>query len=142
MTGDAFHVGFVFPCRPDARDNVLVTLQAGRLGNVEVPPGNLDLIWKMPGRKSERMKKAVDRLRSVLWNQAGRSVTVITNGNLTVARFHPAFILLPHHVAVGAGGRIVRHVRRTLCVTERKEPNSQHHAQQDSEQYRRGEPAV
>jgi hypothetical protein len=85
MATDARDVLPVLARPANAGDDVLVTLEAGALGDIVVSLRNVDFVRKSLRGECERMEEAVECLSAVLANQAGRRMAVIADRDLPVA---------------------------------------------------------
>src|SRR6185503_3398814 len=93
--------------RLDGADNLAVAVTAGLLGDHAAVRLDLNVILVAAGGEKKRMPEAVRRLGRILARETGGSVAAIAGRHRAVRRLEPAVELLPHDVAVGAGGRIV-----------------------------------
>src|SRR5690606_37401883 len=120
VTGDAGErfAGAGAAVAVDLLDDRRVTLAAGGLGDGAVALGDADRVREAAGGEGEGMIPAVDRLGRVLRDQSRGRVAVVADRDRAVARLGPGAVLLLHHVAVGAGARIVGQVRRAARVAE------------------------
>ena len=75
-----------------------------------------DRLVKILQRKTLRVMITVFRLRHIFADQIVRCVAIVAGRHSVVRTFLPAVILLTHDVAVDAGLRIVRKIRKTLPV--------------------------
>jgi len=75
----------------------------------------------MPILKSKRVRVAIAAiyLRCILADQVVWGVAVIARRDRAMAGFLPTGELLAHDVAVRAGRRVIRQIRRAPCVVER-----------------------
>ena len=89
------------------------------------------LSGKRPRRERERVPEPVEGLRRVLAEEVVRRVAVVADGHGVMARLQPPVVLLVHHVAVGARGRIVRQVRAASGVDEGIEPKADEQPKHD-----------
>jgi hypothetical protein len=106
------------PCFSYTGNDLFVALQTGLFGDAEVSIRNADLVGEVMCCKRQRMKKSVDCFGGIFTYKSGRGVAIVAYGYFPVAAFHPALILILHDMAVRASGSIVRHVGRSLRVTE------------------------
>lgn len=104
--------------------NVLVTFDTGMIRRLKISASDLDLIREILRCESERVKKAIDRLRCVLIKKSRRRVAVIAYGHFPVTRFHPALVLISHHVTVGARCRVICQVRCASRVSKREQADA------------------
>jgi len=118
VTTDASDIAPVFARGADALNNFRVAFQACRLGHSKVALRDNDFVGEPATREGKRVKEAVNRFRRVLRNQSGRRMAIVADGNLAVARFHPAAQVLSHHMAIGARLWVVAEVGRALRITE------------------------
>src|SRR5687768_13629383 len=105
--------------RIDGGGHLAVTFAARTLGDVVIPARDAQRI-RIPSRcEIEGVPEAVLRLGEVFRDEPGRRVTVVANGDGSVARARPRVEMILHHMAVGARARIVGEIRVALCVDER-----------------------
>jgi len=130
VTTDARQLPFVRSMDAfDSFHNLLMALAARRFGDGVVARGDLQRVWEASGGETERMPEAVGSLRRVLRDEARRRVTVVADGDRTVARLQPAVEVLLHDVAVGARRRVIRHVGPALGVEKRVAADPDHDAE-------------
>jgi hypothetical protein len=84
------------------------------------------------------MEESVDGLSGILRDEARRCVAIIADRHFSVAALHPAFILLPHDMAVRASFRPVCHVRVSARVPERIEADPEEKTRNHRQKYRTG----
>src|SRR5579871_1424864 len=89
------------------RSNVLVAAAAGVLRDLMIEARDLDVVGIASGGEVKRMPEAVVGLHGILADQVVRGVAIVASGRGAMARLHPGVVLGLHHVAVGAGRRIV-----------------------------------
>lgn len=82
------------------------------------------------------MVESVQRFGEVLGNEAGRSVAIVADGHGAVGGLDPALVLFVHHMAVGAGRGIIRHVRMSPGIAEGEQTDAHQQTKGDSNQPR------
>src|SRR4029453_16524 len=80
------------------------------------------------------MPKAIRCLGGILADEVCRRVAVVAGRSRPVGRLEPAVELLAHHMAVGAGRRIVSEVGPTLGIGEGIDANPDGNAENDAKQ--------
>lgn len=100
----------------DGGGDVLVAVPAGVLGDLMIEFSDLDGIGIPAGGEVEGMPEAVIRFDRVLSEDVVGRVAVIAGGCDAMARLQPGVVLRSHHVAIGAGCRIVGEVGVALRV--------------------------
>jgi len=108
----------------DSLDDVLVAIPARSLGNLPVPWSNLDRFMEIPQSKRHRVMISIQCLGHVLTHELMRGMAVVTDRDRMMTRLQPTIEMIIHHVAVRAGGRIVRQVRGPLSIDERESPHT------------------
>ena len=98
--------------------DIVMTFTACAFGDTAATILDLNRFVKVASGKSERMKKSVFRLGEVLWNEAGRRVTIIAGGNGTMTRLCPAIEMVLHNMTIDASLRIVAEIRSTFGIDE------------------------
>src|ERR1051325_2210408 len=98
--------------------NILVTTPTSRLRNLQIKPCDLNVVWIAPCSEIEGVKKTVTCLDGILAYEIVRRMAIVASRGRVVARFHPRIVLDTHSMAIGAGGRIIQHVRVPLCVNK------------------------
>ena len=105
-------------CRKQVVDHVVVTADATLMKYLRIL-----LVYqydvRRPKRKRQGMPVAVHRLRDILGNNSVREMALVTRHGL-VARRRPTVKIIPHHMAVRARLGIIKHIRITLGIAERK----------------------
>ena len=98
-----------------------VTLQACPLGDGPVSGCYLDIVFEVTRSEGIGMEEAIYGLGPILWYEPRRSVTVIADSDVTMARLHPAGPLFFHNVTIRACGWIVGQIRTPTSVAEREQ---------------------
>jgi hypothetical protein len=122
------------PRGADHFSDIIVALEACLVGNPVIPRSDDDVIRKSAGGEGQGVIHAVEGFGEVLREESGRGVAVVTDRDCMMGRPSPAFELLAHDVAVGAGGRIVRHVGGSARVSEGVNANPKKEADRETEQ--------
>jgi hypothetical protein len=99
-------------------DNFLMTGTAGLLGNLPAVRFDLNIVLVAARGEEKRMPEAVGRFRRILADEVCRGVAMVAGRNRAVRRLEPAVELLAHHMAVGAGRRVVSKIGPTLGIGE------------------------
>src|SRR5262245_5495896 len=94
----------------DRLDDLLMAFPARLLCNDAAVIRNAYVVVEPTGGEVIRMPKAVSCFGGVLANEIWRSVTVVANGDVPMARLQPCAVLLVHDMAVCASLWIVSHV--------------------------------
>lgn len=87
-----------------------MTLSAGLFGHFAVMRLDPYGFIKSPRSKGERVPETIRSLRGILGHKSRRSVAIVTNRHCVMARLLPAFEMLSHNVAIGAGSGVIGHV--------------------------------
>ena len=114
----------------DCFGNRFVTVPARMLGYLVIAWRDAKRIGKVSGREIEGMPEAVPRFGHVLADQIVRRMAIVANRDRAMARLRPRRIMFTHDVAIRARRRVVRHIRRTARIHERKCTNADGHPQQ------------
>src|SRR5437660_1752627 len=102
----------------DGGGDVFMTATAGVFGNAVIELRDLDRVRIPAGGEIERVPESVIGLYRVFPENVVRSVAVIAGGRRVMARFQPGIVLRAHHVAIGAGRRIVGEVGVSLGINK------------------------
>src|SRR4029077_9101069 len=105
----------------DGGGDAFVAVAAGVLGDFVIELRDLDGVGIPAGGEVEGMPESVVGLDGVLAENVVRSVAVVAGRGRVMARLQPGIVLRLHHVAVGAGGRVVGEVGVSLGVAEGEE---------------------
>jgi hypothetical protein len=118
----------------DSLHNVGVATAAGVFGYIAAGIADLDGVWKISGSEVERVKETVAGFDGVLAGKIMRSMAIVTGGCVLVASLDPAIVLRIHHMAVGAGLRIVGEIGITLGVNKCITAKANHRSHENSKQ--------
>jgi hypothetical protein len=80
---------------------------------------------KILKREALGVAVAVLDFREILAQKVLRNVTVVARRDVLMCRFHPTLELVSHDVAVDARLGIVRQIRRSFGIVERKGPHAE-----------------
>ncbi len=70
------------------------------------------------------MPESIRGLGRILADEIGRRVAIVASGDGLMTRFLPGVELFVHHMTVGAGGRVIAHVRVTLGINKREKADA------------------
>jgi hypothetical protein len=135
VTANARHfLDFLFFVRNrNGLDHLLMTVAARLLGDFQIVSFDLNRLVKAAGREIVGMPETVRGFRGVFADKIVRRVTIVAGGDGVMARFLPAVVLFLHYVTVGAGRRIVAHIRVTFGVNECVNADSDGQPDRDAE---------
>lgn len=102
----------------DGVNDRLMAMPAGLFRDLSVAFSDHYRFVKIIRSEIIRMPKTVPCLRKILIGEILRRMAIVAGSDRTVARFHPAGILLLHHVAIGTRSRVIAQVRIALCIPE------------------------
>lgn len=91
---------------------------ASALSNPVIVAFDLDIVRKAAGRECEGMEKTIGRFDRILSDELVRRVTVIACRDSTVTALDPCSVIVLHHMAIGACGRIIGEVGIPFRVYE------------------------
>lgn len=111
--------------RIDRLDDVSVTGATGAFGDARIHRRDANRFRERASGEVERMPEPIAGFGCVFADEVVRRVAVVAHRHAAMARSLPAFELLPHDVAIGAGGGIVRQVRAAARIEERVAANAQ-----------------
>ena len=98
---------------------------------------DLNRLMEVLERKSLTVAEAMFDLREILADQVMRHMAVVAGGRSMMRALSPAIVLIPHDMAIHAGGRVIRQVTGAFGIVKRK------HAQaEDDASARRDEQSV
>ena len=95
-----------------------MTGTAGLLGYLPAVRFDLNIVLVTARGEEKRMPEAIRYLGCILADEVHRRVATIAGRNRAMGRFEPAVELLAHHMAVGAGRRVVSKIGPTLGIGE------------------------
>lgn len=116
----------------DGINDRLMAVSAGLLSDLPISFGDHYRFVEIVCCEIVRMPKAVPCLCEVFIREILRRVVVVAGSDRTVARFHPAGILLLHHVAVGTRTGIITEVRIAFRIPECVQTDACRQAQPDA----------
>ena len=127
-------VGVIGPLCEQIAHGRPVTSDAVLLEHPRVALPEMDRLVEILEREGPRMGITVLELGEVLPDELVWNVAVVTGGDGVVPGLRRAIVRLAHDVAIGAGARVLREVRRPLCVVERVAARADEDAEQRDEQ--------
>ena len=108
----------------DVLDNLLVAIEAGLLGDLEIALLDANGVLKLSGGEGERVPEPVVGFDPVLAEEVVGGVAIVADGDGAVTGFKPGVVVILHDVAVGAGFWIVGKIRSPLGVNEGERTDS------------------
>jgi len=134
MTGSSVAletVSLEIPMLNDLADDDAMALHAVLLEQMPVRFGDSDRLGEILQRERDGVFEAVARFGQPLFCKIVRDMTGITRGYGVVAGARPAVIDVVHNMTIDARSRVIREVRASPGVDERKDSKAQGYAQSD-----------
>lgn len=103
--------------------DLLMAVHAGVLRDAAVAGLDLDRLVVVVQSEGERVEETVVCLGDPLADRMMGKVAIVADRHVVVARLLPSVEVTLHHVAIGAGFRVVAQIARTLPVSKSKESN-------------------
>lgn len=79
----------------------------------------LERLVKSTGGEGQRVVESVNTLDRVFPEKVMRRMAVVADRDGVMAGLEPGVVMVLHHVAIRAGGRVVGEIRRPLGIDER-----------------------
>lgn len=117
----------------DLADQPGVALDAIRLDERRIPRFDPNRLGKILEREPLGMPESILGLGKILAHEVMRNVTIVAPGHGVMARFLPAIIRVPHHVAVHTGGWIIAEIGAALGIAKGVGTQSGSNADEDAD---------
>lgn len=130
----ATHAGNAFIAFCRMRRNSLrqigMAFHAGLFSDFQIAFADLNRFVKSASGEIKRMPESVGSLGQVFANSARRRVAIVASRHRAMRRLHPSIVLFVHHMAIGAGLRIVGQIGITFGVNKGVNTNADSYAHQ------------